>query len=406
MPHPRQAAADHRRQFIQAVLARTETFTALCRRFQYSRRVGYEWLKRFEREGWAGLADRPPGRQPARGEPSWQRFRAQLLLWRKTHGWGPKKLWRELRARHPRVRLPSERTIARLLRAAGCLGARKVRSRPGPVVPRPPRRGARRCHDVWTMDFKGYFHTGDGSRCDPLTVRDLHSRAVLLIEHVPRQSERGTHAAVLRCFRQHGLPGAIRIDNGPPFGSRGPRGLSQLSVWWWRLGMAVEFIRPGCPQDNGAHEQMHRVLKRATATPPAATLRAQAARFARFTRHYNHERWHEGLGQRTPASCYRPNPRRYRPPAALVYDPTWATRRVMIGGRILWQGRVRVIGRAFQREWIGLKPKPQAGAKTAPPRVVEVYLGTLLLGELHADDPGGIRAVRWPKPVPPARRKK
>ena len=179
-----------------------------------------------------------------------------------------------------------------------------------------------------------------------------------------------------------------------------------MSVWWWRLGIAVEFTRPGHPQDNGAHEQMHRVLKRETAQPPAATLRAQAARFTKFVRHYNEERWHEALGQRTPASCYRPNPRPYRPPAPLVYPKAWPTRRVMIGGRVFWQGRARVIGRAFQGEWLGFKARPQPGPKDAPPRVVEVYLGSLLLGELHADDPGGLRAVRWRKPAPRGTHKK
>ena len=406
MPHPQQAAAAHRRQFIEAVLKGGDFFAAHCRQYGYSRRVGYQWLERFEREGWAGLADRATGRAPAAPEAVGGRYRAELLAWRKARGWGPKKLWQQLRREHPRAHLPSERTIARLLLGAGCLGARQVRSRPGPEVPRPHRRGARRCHEVWTVDFKGYFQTADGSRCDALTVRDLHSRYLLLVEHVPRQSERATRAALLRCFQRHGLPTAIRVDNGAPFAGRGPRGLAQLSVWWWRLGIAVEFTRPGHPQDNGAHEQMHRVLKRETAEPPAATLRAQAARFAKFVRHYNEERWHEALGQRTPASCHQPNPRPYRPAAPLVYPPAWQTRRVMIGGRVFWQGRVRVIGRAFQREWLGFKARSQPGRQDAPPRVVEVYLGTLLLGELHADDPGGLRAVRWRKPPPWSARKK
>lgn len=397
MSHRFVPVVQQRRLFVQAVLARTQSFTGVCRLFSYSRRTGYKWLHRFEQEGWGGLSDRSSRPESAAPHGARQRWQAAVVALRRKWSWGPKKIYHELRRTHPRARLPSPRTIARLLEEEGWIGTHEVRSRPGPEVPPPVRREVQGCHDLWTIDFKGYFLTGDGSRCEPLTLRDLHSRFLLLIEHAPKQTERAVRTAMTRCFRQHGLPAALRVDNGAPFGGRGPRGLSQLSVWWWRLGIAVEFTRPAHPQDNGAHEQMHRVLKQATASPPAATLRAQAARFTKFRRHYNEERPHEALGMETPARRYVPSTRAYRPPRPLSYAPGWATRRVMVGGRIWWQGRVRVIGRAFQRELLGLKATAGADPETA--QVVEVYLGTLLLGEMHARDPGGLRAVRWRPPT-------
>jgi hypothetical protein len=224
-------------------------------------------------------------------------------------------------------------------------------------------------------------------------VRDLHSRFILLIKHVPAQREPAVRAEMKACFGRYGLPLTMRVDNGAPFGNRGPRGLSQLSVWWLRLGIKVEFTRPARPQDNGAHEQMHRVLKAKTARPPAGTLTGQRRRFEQFQREYNEQRPHESLKMRYPADCYQSSRRAYREPAALSYPEPWQTARVMIGGRIIWKGRARVIGRAFQNEMIGLKPK-RGGPKRSG-EVVEVYLGTLLLGQLHANDAGGIRAVRW-----------
>jgi transposase InsO family protein len=270
---------------------------------------------------------------------------------------------------------------------------------------RPKLRPARRCNEVWTIDFKGHFRTGDGRRCDPLTLRDLHSRFVLLIKHVAAQSEAAVRLEMKACFARYGLPRVLRMDNGAPFGNRGPRGLSRLSVWWLRLGIEVEFTRPARPQDNGGHEQMHRVLKERTAQPPAATLAQQGRRLEAFRREYNEERPHESLAMRCPAHCYRSSRRVYREPAALRYPALWQPVRVMVGGRIFWQGRVRVIGRAFQKEIIGLKPT-RGGPKSSG-EVVEVYLGKLLLGQLHANDAGGLRAVRWrPREAKPSKPRK
>src|SRR6185503_9467485 len=142
-------------------------------------------------------------------------------------------------------------------------------------------------------------------RVEPLTVRDLFSRNVLSIRLLPDQRWEPVRRIFLRLFRKYGYPSVIRMDNGSPFGSTGPAGLSRLSAWWTALGIRVEFIAPGHPEQNGAHEQMHRILKAETTRPPSRHARAQQRRTDRWVSLYNGLRPHEALDQRTPAEVYR-----------------------------------------------------------------------------------------------------
>ncbi|HVU16449.1 MAG TPA: integrase core domain-containing protein [Candidatus Didemnitutus sp.] len=240
-------------------------------------------------------------------------------------------------------------------------------------------------NDVWTVDFKGWFRTADGQRVCALTVRDLATRYVLYVAHRARTTERSVAAVMRRLFRRYGLPRAIQVDNGPPFGGYGPYGWSTLAVGWVRLGIVVQYGRPGCPQDNGAHEQMHQVLQQQTASPPAATLRAQQRRFERWRHHYNHDRPHQALGMQVPASLYRPSP---QPPRILVwrYPAHWTQKRLDPRGRIRWAGRARLIGQAFGQQIVALRPERSG--------VVSVHFGPHLLGELHAADTTAIRSIR------------
>jgi hypothetical protein len=172
---------------------------------------------------------------------------------------------------------------------------------------------------------------------------------------------------MVEVFRRYGLPKAIRVDNGAPFGGKGALRLSRLSVWWLRLGIAVDFVRPAHPQDNGAHEQMHRVLKAEVATPPAPTVRVQKRRISSWIGCYNQLRPHEALGQKVPADFYRPSARRLpRQLKVPCYPPEWKVRRVHNRGQIKWRGRQRFIGRAFVGELVGLKNMSDGGQ--------EVYL--------------------------------
>jgi hypothetical protein len=236
------------------------------------------------------------------------------------------------------------------------------------------------------VDFKGWFRTGDGQRVEPLTVRDLSSRYLLSIRLLRDQSWGLARRVFLRLFREKGYPAVIRVDNGGPFGSTGPAGLTRLSVWWTALGIRVEFIAPGHPEQNGAHEQMHRVLKAETTHPPSCHLRAQQRRTDRWVKIYNRIRPHEALGQRTPAEVYCPQPVPARS-AGLSYPKEWAIRRVRSNGEIRWQGRKRFTGEAFVGYPVGIKAKGRGRW--------EVYLGNLLIGELWHMDQGGMRPARY-----------
>jgi hypothetical protein len=242
---------------------------------------------------------------------------------------------------------------------------------------------AKQPNHVWAVDFKGWFRTDDGRRCDPLTVSDLFSRYVLGCHVVTGPTHEQVRSQFELWFKQYGQPEIIRVDNGPPFGSRGAGGLSALSVWWLGLGIGVEYIRPGQPQENGQHERMHRTLKAETTKPAAYSGKAQQKRFDAWVKDFNRERPHEALGQVVPQSLYRRSKRLYRPvQPAWVYERHWAQRRVRSNGQIRWQGRLRFIGEAFCGEKVGL-------VEVAKGRH-HVYLRDWLLGDLDADQPGGI----------------
>jgi len=360
--------------------------SALCRQFGISRQCGYKWWRRFCAKGRAGLTERSrQTRKAGRLQGSW---RDRLLRARRTHpDWGAPKLWWWLRRTHRRGALPSVRVLGAWLAKAGLTRRRPHRVRPGPLVKPLVPVAPQRPNDVWTIDFKGEFYTADRTRVTALTVRDLATRFVLATRHVrPREPE--VADVLRRLFRRHGLPQALRADNGPPFGSLGPRGWTTLSLGWIKLGIQVEYGRPACPQDNAGHEQMHRILKAATTQPPAANLAAQQRRFDRWRQHYNHQRPHAALGLRPPAELYLPSPRMLpRHLAQLAYPSNCDRVRLDGRGRLFWRGRQRAVSKTFAHEIVGLCPLPSG--------VVAVFLGPYLLGTLHSNDLAGMRPVRW-----------
>ena len=258
-------------------------------------------------------------------------------------------------------------------------------SRRGPQMSLGKLTGAGRSNQVWTVDFKGWFRTQDGHRVEPLTVRDLHSRYLLSIRLLPDQRWEPVRRIFLRLFGRYGYPKVIRVDNGSPFGSTGAAGLSRLSAWWTALGINVEFIAPGHPEQNGGHEQMHRVMKGETTRPPSRNRRAQQRRTDRWVGVYNQVRPHEGLGQRTPAKVYRPQSQGRRK-EILKYPLGWVVRRVRSNGQIKWQGRKRFVGEAFVGYPVGLKPGKKKWV---------IYFGRLLVGELWEQDAGGMRPAKY-----------
>jgi putative transposase len=377
-----------RERFIETILAGHHSIQDVCARFGISRKTGYKWFKRFRRCGVVGLRDqsRRPRRSPNQLAQRWaQRI---LQIRRRRPHWGAKKIHHWLRREHPRRVLPCVRTIQRWLRRCGSVRSRPKRARRGPAVRHPGLTVARRPNQVWTVDFKGHFRTGDGQRQEPLTVRDLFSRYGLCLRLLSNQDDRPARRAFTRLFIQRGLPEAIRVDNGSPFAGKGALGLSRLSVWWLRLGIRVEFTRRARPGDNAAHEQFHGCYKREIVAAGAANRIKMQTRSSRWLRHYNQERPHEALAGRTPAQIYRPSQRPFPkelPP--LIYPQSWEVRRVRNHGHIKWRGRLRFIGRAVVGQTVGLR--------ISRPNVHAVYLGTLLIGHIHERDIAGMRPSHW-----------
>lgn len=373
-------------RLVKELLKAQKPVQELSRLFGVSRKTAYKWKARFMEGGCRSLRDRPrrPHHSPKRTSALWrQRIKAMR---RRHRRWGGKKIRARLRELHPGQQVPAVRTITRWLGRWKVRKALRRRSPKGPVIQRRRLTVAKRANAVWTVDFKGWWRTADGSRVEPLTVRDLFSRYLLAVRVLPDQQWWRVQRVFIWLFRRYGMPRIIRVDNGGPFGSTGPAGLSRLSAWWVSLGIRVEFIRPAHPQDNGAHEQMHRELKAEAARPVSSTARAQQRRLERWRRYYNLERPHEALGQRTPDRKYRRSSSQYRLPAgAWKYAPNWAVRRVRSNGQIRWQGHLRFIGEAFAGYRIGLRGKSKGNWL--------VYFQRILLGELRAVDRCGLRTA-------------
>jgi len=374
-----------RLKFVRAYLSGKETLSALVLRFNVSRTTGYKWVKRFLSGGPAALQDHSsrPLSSPTRMAEHWVGKIRQIRRRRPT--WGPRKIRTWLEQNNP-SNLPSIRTIARCLKALGLTPRRRARARRGPLLGSGPFTVAKAPNDVWTFDFKGWFRAG-GERVEPLTVRDLFSRYILGIFLLHNQSDRAVRICCQRLFARYGVPQVIRVDNVSPFGGVGALGLSRLSLWWLSLGIKVEFSRPGHPEDNGAHEQMHRIYKEDTANPPASSVARQQRRTRSWIRYYNYQRPHEALGQRKPGDLYRPGQgRQTRHVPDPDYPPAWETRRAGSRGSIKWQGRLRHIGRAFTGRKVGLK--------RIAPGVYAVYFALYLIGHLYDEDLGGMRPAR------------
>ena len=374
-----------RLEFVKLVLQAQRRMTELCRDFGFSRRVGYKWVRRFELEGRRGLEDRSrrPRHSPRQVARKWlTRIRR---VHRKHWSWGSRKVVAALRRQYPSECTPSVRTISRTFKRLGLNRRMRRRTRLGPQLKRRALTQAQRCNQVWTVDFKGWFRTQDGQRVEPLTVRDLFSRYLLSIRLFRDQSWQPVRREFLRLFTRFGYPEVIRTDNGGPFGSSGPGGLSRLSAWWTALGIRVEFIAPGHPEQNGGHEQIHRVLKAEITRPTSCHLRGQKRRTARWRKTYNQVRPHEALGQRTPAEIYRSAPTARRQPR-FRYPAGWIIRRVRSNGQIKWKGKKRFIGEAFVGYPVALKP-PRGGKSL-------VYFTNVLIGEIWQTDQGGMRPAR------------
>jgi transposase InsO family protein len=379
MPWKEVLPMEQRVSFVLAVKAEEGSFAQLCRLYGISRKTGYKWWDRFCEQGIGGVRERSsrPRHSPKRSAAKWNA--AVIKLREQYPWWGPKKLRAKLRQRYgDDAAVPAVSTLGAMLVRAGLVRSQRRRRRGGPQVERSQLSQARKANEVWAVDFKGWFKTGDGQRCEALTMSDLATRYVLCCRALREESFACVYPIMRRVFKVYGLPGIIRVDNGSPFASRGAGGLSRLSVWWMRLGITVEFITPGHPQENGSHERMHRTLKAETARPPASNMPKQQRRFDNWRRRFNTQRPHESLAQKQPAKLYHHSTRLYRQAMPLPpprYPKGWSVRRVRSNGEIKWRGRKRFIGQALIGQLVGVTPLQAERC--------EVYFMERLLGALH-----------------------
>lgn len=362
---------DERLSFIAELKRGTRTMSDLCCLFGISRKTGYKWLARFDEGGAGALADRSraalihPNAMDARAA-------AMVLALRAQHpDWGPQKLLAHLAPRHRDVHWPAISTVAALLHRHDLIKPRRTRHRTAPYSA--PFVQASAPNALWSADFKGQFRTLDAHYCYPLTISDNYSRYLIVCRALAHPRFVLTRPWFERAFREFGLPGAIRTDNGVPFASTGVGGLSKLSIWWLKLGIVPERIQAGHPEQNGRHERLHGTLKRACAI--RGSLRAQQHAFEHFRSDYNEQRPHRALADRTPHSVYRPSLREFpsRTPA-FEYGAEFTVRKVGFNGCITWHCQEHYLGSVLAGESVGLYPIAQGRWR--------IHVGMLAVAEL------------------------
>jgi putative transposase len=339
-------------EFVERV-AGGEKIAPLSREFGITRATGHKWWRRYREQGHAGLEEqsrRPKSTPLATAEE----LVIATLQVREAHPrWGPRKLYTLLRRRFGET-TPSVRTIARILKRSNLVRERRKRAAIS-VIELAPTLKAAAPNDVWTVDFKGWWRVLDGSRCEPLTVRDAASRFVLALV-ATRPTSEAARNVFERLFHRYGVPAAIQCDNGPPFISVHARaGLSALSAWWVSLGIRVVRSRPGCPQDNGGHERMHADLCAEVQSDPAETIAEQQRRMDRWRQDFNHVRPHEALGGKTPAEVYKVTERRRPIVKPYKYSSRFYVRRINSNGLCSFRHDTFALGRPFAGLEVGIE---------------------------------------------------
>jgi transposase InsO family protein len=337
-------------------LVKGERMVDLCREFGISRKTGYKFWERFQREGVCALEDQSRARKRI-GHKTPEAIEQLLVEARKAHNsWGGRKLKNVLEGQNPGVTLPSAGTIAAVLRRHGLVQARKLRRRPSRYTGKLTT--AEAPNEVWAADYKGQFRLGNREYCYPLTATDLHSRFILAIDALDSTDEEQARVAFEDAFAKYGLPLVIRTDNGSPFASaHGLAGLTRLSAFWLRLGIKHERTEPAHPEQNGQHERMHRTLKAETTRPARSNLMQQQERFDDFRQEFNEQRPHEALAMKRPAEVYCSSNRQLpKPLPELNYPLHDDAVTVGRGGHIrLPRGRQAFLSGALVHQTVGLR---------------------------------------------------
>lgn len=360
---------DQRREFLVDWISHQMTRTALCAVYGITRETGYKWARRAKKEHSIEEHSRRPHHSP--NATATKLVKIILSQKRQFPLWGPVPIRKRLVTYWPQYRWPVVSTIGAILKRNGMVRPRKKRLR---VAPRTqPFSTCREANDIWCVDFKGQFPMGNGRMCYPLTVMDAASRYLLACVGFHKPTLQNVRDVFVELFERYGLPKAIRSDNGEPFASvSAAAGLTQLSAWWLRLGVAIERIDPGKPQQNGRHERMHLTLKQATCSPPRGSLGWQQRAFDKFRVEYNEVRPHQALELATPASVYAHSKRPYPDKLAPLHYPFCDVHRVRPDGTIKFGQRKQFISTSLKGELIGIQALSDAYA--------QVHFANIVLG--------------------------
>lgn len=364
---------EKRKQFILEVSQGIVSISDLCLAYDISRTAAYKWLDRFQNEGEAGLSDRSRARKTQPHQTPQKIIDLILDLKLKYSKWGAKKLKPKLEQEFPDFDWPSLSTFNAILSKNGLVVPRKLRKRL-------PIRTAPLAHcglpnDVWCADFKGWFLTQNGEKCEPFTLTDGNSRFLLRCLQLHSNDEKHVWAVLDHAFREYGLPLYLRTDNGPPFATCGAGRLSRLSVKLIKAGVMPDWIAPGKPQQNGRHERMHQTLKSETANPSQLNLENQKIKLDEFREYYNFIRPHEALKQNTPGNVYRLSERKWN--GRLIspeYDIDIKVGWIRSCGKLSFNGEEIYIARSLENEPVGLKEIGNG--------IFEVSYGPIVLGTI------------------------
>lgn len=359
--------------FIADYLRQQSSITELCVHYGISRKTGYKWIQRYEQSGIEGLAEQSS--KPVTCATQTPYHIEQAIIKLRQHYQctpGAKKILTLLAQQYPDEDIPSKSTIYNILGRAGLIKSRRRKRRvsayPQPFAP------VTELNELWSVDYKGQFKLRNGQWCYPLTVMEHQSRFLCGCDALKGPRLKDTKLSFIRLFKEYGMPRRIRSDNGIPFASTARGGLSQLSLWWIKLGILPERIEPGKPQQNGRHERMHRTLKQACTRPPSPSMRSQQKRFDDFCEEYNNQRPHESLQQKTPASQYRSSPRVYpRRLPKLDYPSYYEVRKVSSSGVVYWRNKLVYISHLLKDENVGLEEIDNG--------IWHVYFGPVKLGQ-------------------------
>lgn len=365
---------EHQRlQLVKAFKNKEHTMTALCKQYGISTKTGYKWYRRYLKRGEEGLKDQSKAPHSPKTHYSDAQKQTAIDQKLKKRAWGPKKIHILLNEKYPDQNWPSPTTLYEIFKENHLVTSKRIRNR---VPATAPLGDHNACNDTWAMDFKGWFLTGNGQKCEPLTITDTFSRYLISCTHLERHSTDYVWPIFDEAFRKYGLPKRVRSDNGPPFGSCGIGRLTKLSINFIKAGVIPEWIAPGHPEQNGRHERFHLTLKVETANPPKATLPLQIQAFSEFYNEYNFERPHEALNMQTPGNVYQSS---YREWNGILTSPEYDTkifhpRKVEKIGQINWKGSRIFISENLQGEYVGLKNTDND--------IWECYYGPIYLGKI------------------------